>query len=91
MSQDRPNSGVLFKNTRKTQENHPDYTGHGDFNGQPVDIAAWIRTSGTGNKFLSLSLKTPRPRQAQPGDTQAPSTTATESGQPQPAEDDVPF
>lgn len=57
MSYDNERSGVLFKNTKKQEgEKTPDYRGHITINGEELDIAAWVRTSGKGNKFMSLKI-----------------------------------
>ncbi len=40
----KPNSGVLFKNDRKTATNHPDYQGTWkDANGKEWQFAAWVK------------------------------------------------
>lgn len=75
MSENRyPPGGVLFPNSRKTQQNHPDMTGSLEISGellidlvcaadsgQPIkmDISAWTKTSKTGSKFLSLTARKP--------------------------------
>ena len=51
----RPNSGVLFKNDRKEQEKHPDYKGWAEVNGRSVWISAWIKNGAKG-KFMSLAF-----------------------------------
>lgn len=54
----RDNSGSLFKNEKKTQDNHPDYTGSAIIDGKPKRLAAWLKTGKTsGKKFLSISIK----------------------------------
>lgn len=58
MSYDNKNRGVLFKNDRKTQDNHPDYQGTINVTGQEYRLAAWIR-QGKKGKFMSLSVTTP--------------------------------
>jgi hypothetical protein len=51
----KPNSGTLFKNERKTATNHPDYTGNWkDGKGNEWNLAAWVK-NGKKGKFLSLS------------------------------------
>lgn len=51
----KPNSGSLFKNDRKTSEKHPDYTGTWkDANGKEWQLAAWVK-DGSKGKFFSLS------------------------------------
>lgn len=52
----REGGGVLFKNTRKQKDTHPDYTGNALINGKEMDIAAWVK-EGKKGKFFSLSIK----------------------------------
>lgn len=56
---DNSNTGVLFKNDRKTEEKHPDYTGSFyDANGGEYFCDAWIKKSSkTGGSFLSFRVK----------------------------------
>jgi len=54
----KPGQFSLFKNQNKTEDNHPDYTGSGmDPKGQIIRIAAWLKESKTGTKFMSCSIK----------------------------------
>jgi len=48
-------SGSLFKNDRKTTENHPDYTGSIMVNGREHYLSAWVK-EGTKGKFFSVSI-----------------------------------
>jgi hypothetical protein len=57
----RDNSGSLFRNERKETEKQPDYTGSGMYGGEEIRISAWLKTSQSGKKFLSLSIQ---PKQA---------------------------
>lgn len=57
MSYDNTNRGVLFKNLEKQSEKHPDYRGDIDVNGQQFYLAAWIKESKKGTKYMSLSVK----------------------------------
>ena len=52
----KDNSGVLFKNQKKTTEQHPDYTGSITFEGKECWLSAWIKTSKAGPKYMSLSV-----------------------------------
>ena len=54
----RDNSGSLFKNDRKENENQPAYTGKCMVNGLPMQISAWVKESKNG-KFFSLSFQEP--------------------------------
>jgi|TARA_R110000772_G_scaffold19816_1_gene55155 hypothetical protein len=48
-------SGSLFKNDRKTTENHPDYTGTIMVNNRECYLSAWVK-EGTKGKFFSVSI-----------------------------------
>lgn len=62
MTQQRDNSGVLFKNDRKDKDTHPDYTGKATVNGVDLYISAWIKSRAKG-KFMSLAFNIPREKQ----------------------------
>jgi hypothetical protein len=53
---DNTNRGAIFKNDKKTTDNHPDYTGKLDVDGAEYWVSAWIKTGKSG-KFMSLSVK----------------------------------
>lgn len=86
MSYDNTNSGVLFKNDRKEQPNHPDYQGSINVDGKDFWLSAWIK-EGQKGKFMSLSVK---PKEAKPQERRAPPSRNTGSGFDDMA-DDVPF
>jgi len=51
------NKGVLFKNTNKKTDNHPDYNGKIVLsNGKEYYLNAWINESKNGMKYMSLSI-----------------------------------
>jgi uncharacterized protein (DUF736 family) len=51
------NKGVLFKNTNKKTDNHPDYNGKIVLsNGKEYYLNAWINESKSGMKYMSLSI-----------------------------------
>jgi len=59
----RDGSGSIFRNEKKQPgERTPDYRGDAMVNGQRVEIAAWVKESATGKKFLSLKFSEPRER-----------------------------
>jgi uncharacterized protein (DUF736 family) len=49
--------GALFKNDRKTADNHPDYTGSAVIDGVEYWVSAWVKTSQAGTKFFSMAYK----------------------------------
>ena len=57
---DNTNSFALFKN-EKSQDNQPDYTGTITLEGnKEMRLAAWIRESKSGLKFLSGVMSEPQ-------------------------------
>jgi len=78
MAYDNTNSGVLFKNDRKTHPNQPDYRGSLNVNGDEFWVSSWIK-EGKKGKFLTLAL--------QPKESQVPDYDET----PAPPVDDIPF
>lgn len=69
----RNNSGAIFANDRKTQDNHPDGRGSCMIDGKEYWISSWNKTAN-GKVFRSLSFEpkvaTPQGAQSQatPGD-----------------------
>ena len=53
--QKKPNTGALFKNTRKTNDSGPDYRGDLNVDGQEFWLAAWLKEGAKG-KFFSLAI-----------------------------------
>lgn len=54
----KPNSGVAFRNDYKDIENKPDFKGKGNFNGQVFEFAMWERTSPKG-QYFSIAFQEP--------------------------------
>lgn len=81
MSYDNTNRGILFRNDRKDTEQHPDYTGKLNIEGQEHYLSAWLR-EGKKGKFLSLSIG--KPVESAPRDRAAPRAAA-------PFRDEIPF
>lgn len=52
----KPNTGSLFKNDKKTEERHPDYTGMAMINGRLTRISGWKREGKKGT-FLALAFQ----------------------------------
>lgn len=69
MAYDETNRGALFKEDEKKSDNHPDYKGKINVNGQDFWLSAWIKTAETGRKYMSLSVQ---PKEAQQGQNKAP-------------------
>lgn len=74
------NTGAIFKNDKKTAENHPDYKGHINVDGKEKQVSLWLKTSAAGTKFFSVAISEPY---VKPG-TAAATTVINQS-------DDLPF
>lgn len=50
----KPGTGVLFKNDKKTSPNQPDWSGSGANElGKPIRVAGWTKVGKNGVKFIS--------------------------------------
>lgn len=56
-------SGALFKNKKKASDRHPDYTGNCEINKEEMWVSAWLKTSKSGETFMSLAF-TPKEQPA---------------------------
>ena len=74
----KDNSGSLFRNDRKEKDTQPDYKGSCMVNGVKMEMAAWIKESANGSKFMSFKFSEPR--------EQAP-----QAKKPAEPEGDIPF
>jgi uncharacterized protein (DUF736 family) len=54
---DNTNRGVLFKNDDKQSDKHADYRGNINVDGKEFWLDAWIKTSKSDKKYMSLSIK----------------------------------
>jgi hypothetical protein len=60
---EHPNSGILFREEKKTKLTSPDYKGQATLDcphcarSIEVRLSGWIKTARTGAKFLSLAFR----------------------------------
>lgn len=84
MKQQKPNSGALFKNDRKTTDAHPDLSGSINIDGRDYWLSGWTKRNDDNSfKLLSLSVK--------PKDQQAPQKAREEAFGRKPAHEDFTF
>ena len=53
--------GSLFKNSKKTTEQHPDYTGKLKVNGVELMLSAWVAKTKDGSSYLNIKAKEAMP------------------------------
>ncbi len=53
----KENSGSMFRNDKKSTDNHPDYTGQARINGHDMWVSCWLKESRDGKKYFSLAFK----------------------------------
>lgn len=83
----RENSGVLFKNDRKTESTHPDYKGSINVEGKEFWLSGWIKQGASG-KFLSVSVRSKDMLRGQHGPEKKPTPRKEE---PQIPDDEIPW
>lgn len=54
---DNTNSGALFKNTRRTNERQPEFTGKLNVKGEEFYVSGWKKTRDGGDPFISLAIE----------------------------------
>ena len=79
MAYDNTNSGILSRNERKEQDNHPDFTGTINVDGTDYWLSGWTKEGKEGSKmegrkFFSLSVKPNDAPKAAPAARQAPAS-----------------
>ena len=83
--QNKPGQGVMFPNDQQGNPARPTWRGSVNINGKEYEISAWDKTSGRGNRYLSLDVREPRPMQQQAPYQQAPQQNAPRQQAPRPA------
>lgn len=58
----KPNTGSLFKNDKKTKEGHPDSKGSALIGGKEYWISGWKNKKGDGEPYVKLSFEEKKPR-----------------------------
>lgn len=53
----KDNTGALFVNVNRKNDNHPNWSGSALINGQNFWISAWDKNSKDGDPYYSLSFR----------------------------------
>jgi hypothetical protein len=97
--------GLILKNRRKSQPNHPDYTGNEVKFTCPhchtnllLAMAMWLKTGKGGGQFFSLAISEPYrpetdglPREDAPKADAPPTGESNETPPPHNPDNDIPF
>ena len=65
----KDNSGLIFKNTKKSADNHPDYKGVLKIDGKLKDIGLWVRKDKNGVSYFGGALTEPMQKESKPTDS----------------------
>ena len=68
----KQNTGSIFKNSYKQQDNHPDYKGRMNVDGKLYDIALWVKRPDGKDPFFSMSIQEPYVKPEQQSTESAP-------------------
>ena len=83
----KENSGSLFKNDKRTTDNHPHAKGQAKIGGVLYWVSAWTKETNSGDKYQSLSFT---PKDDQPA--RQPVKDAIASGPTiEELDDEIPF
>lgn len=104
MAYDNNLSGILTRNSRKSEDKHPDYQGSCEIDGRQFWLSAWIKEGKpdsklAGQKFFSMKFKEKEPEKAATPADAASMTEPTKTAPKTPApaasqenlDEDVPF
>jgi hypothetical protein len=83
----KPETGALFKNERKTTEQHPNMTGSALIDGVAYFVDAWTNTKPDGSKYQSLKFKR-KDKQASPVERRMAEASPKSLAE---MDDDIPF
>ena len=87
----KPNTGALFKNDKRTDENQwPHYQGSLNVRGEEFWLSAYLNTSRDGVRYMSLILKPKKADAAQPKATTS-KTAAAGGSVSRDFDDQIPF
>jgi hypothetical protein len=53
----KDNSGAVFVNDHKSEDNHPDRTGNALIGGRQYWVNGWLKKTKCGEPYLSLSFR----------------------------------
>ena len=82
----RDNSGIIFRNERKSRDSDRDYAGSATIDGVEYWVSGWIKQAKNGSKFLTFSFKAKDAPKAA-----STKTAASQSGAGVPFNDEIPF
>lgn len=87
---DNTNRGAIWKNERKEQETHPDFTGSLNVEGIDYFFDAWKRKPDASEKAPALSFRVKR-KDKQNASPQAAQRTAQDASGGADFDDEIPF
>ena len=61
----KDNSGAIFKNNKKQNDNSPPLTGNALIGGVEYWVSGWTKTDKNGEKWISFAFKPKNPTAAQ--------------------------
>jgi uncharacterized protein (DUF736 family) len=86
---DNTDRGVLFRNSRKNSDSHPDFQGNVNVAGVEYWLSAWVKEAKKdGSQFLSLSVKKKEPKVVDTASVLTATPVAAAVGDP---DDPLPF